>query len=564
MNPAYFFDANSGMWLYGNADEAYAWDEATGEWIDAGQQGRGVLAQNNWDSAAAEAVGAGDGGTAPADPMGDWQSNYGTAGRNVVTPFSTNNVDQMAEQNRLAARDWWNILDQDTRDAQNRAQDAEGNFLRRSMSSYDPIFRGQGGFAPNEASNILQENRILNSMATPEDLSAFDMAEWERDMVLGNPWAPVDEAKGALAGVRSDVDTAAERVRGVTDAYGNRVEGAIDPTRLRMSDTYNPEMQSYIDDAAESYSQVIDPRLLGLSDEFLNDYNWTERDTQDLMDKAATSVANRGAANRDYIERAAAQSGNYSPEALAAGFARGRVDEDTAAAKAILDARMAGRGRALDVTGERERMRLDTERDYTGRMTDAVRDVTGLRLNQGQAAEQMRLDAERGLSDRQVSGYGNVANMAMQGELNIGNAYRDLGQYGTGVIYDATRYGDTAMRQGGQQAYQNRLNAGQARISTRFGQAMDASNALSNRYGTVYGQKKAEEAEGRGYLTGQQNAASGNAQAIRGQRIGAAGTGLQGIGEGTQAALASKYIPSALEKGVGLALGAISAGAKKP
>jgi hypothetical protein len=388
------------------------------------------------------------------------------------------------------------------------------------------------------------------------------MRDWEQDMVLGNPWAPVDEAKGALSGVRGDIDVNADTLRSIYRNYGDRIDRAIDPSRLAIGADYDPSQQEVIDDAAESYGQINDPARLGLSGDYLRDYRWTDRDTQDLMDRAARTVANRGAARRDYLEREAAANGNASPEALAAADTRGRVDEDTAAAEAILAARMAGRGRELDVTGERERMRLEAERDQAGRLTDAVRDVTGMRLDQGTRTEQMRLGAEQGLSDRMVAGYGDVARTAMGAEGNIGNAYTDLGKYGSGLIYDATRYGDQAMREGGQQAYQNRTNASNTANTARFGQAMDAATALKQGYGAVYGQRKQEEAEGRGFLTGQQNAATANANAIRGQRISAAGTSIGGVNDATQLAIGTKHIPTALEKGAALTIGAI--GALKP
>ncbi len=99
----------------------------------------------------------------------------------------------------------------------------------------------------------------------------------------------------------------------------------------------------------------------------------------------------------------------------------------------------------------------------------------------------------------------------------------------------------------------NRQATGAANQDRRYTQQMGIGNALSSRYGTIYGQQKAEEQQGRDYLTGQQDRAQAGGNAAADRRTNIYGTRIGGIDNATKTAIAAKNIPTAIDKGLAFA-----------
>lgn len=430
----------------------------------------------------------------------DYATGYAPYG--AGWPAITNSDDpfRLAQENRIQSGAWGDLLDQSLRDYGNTYQNYEGNARDRAYSGeggYGNILSGGAGFSPEEQKQILQEEMLRNGMASQGDLDALNLEQWEIERILGDPYAAQAIIQGRLEAMDAAQTDAQKRQREAYTDMANRLDSAIDPNALRTSEEWN------------------------------RDFAFGDADVDALAEQASRNIQTSAAARNQSLGDAAFAQGNTSPLALAAAQARTRVQGDVAAQDAITDARLKGKGLQLDVAASRENTRLGTERDISDRMTGA-----------GALIGQTRLGAEQ----------------------RIGADQQALGQYGTNLAYDATKYGDAAQSERAATVAANRQNIGTQNLNTRFGQAGQASTALSSRYGQIAGQKKAEEAEGRKFLTEQQGMAQAGAQNMYGQRTGLYGTRLSGLNTATGQVINAKNLPTALDKGLGFVGGLIGGG----
>lgn len=387
------------------------------------------------------------------------------------TRFTTAEPLQMAEQNRMRAAEWFDSTDRELRDALQRYAGMEEGYqdwLLYGPGGYREILGGRGGFSPDEARDILQYDYVRGALAGDDELARM----------LGDPYLPVRKA-GEEVNYYNQLVNAASALQ----------MGALDPLRARLE-------------------AAVDPAKLGLSREFLERYDVTPRDLQDIVDAAGQSVGLRTQAERDELRRALAAQGQTSPLAEQAALNRLKVRGDIDAADAMTRARIEARRLGLDTALGREQMRLGAERDISGRLRDI-----GSEIGQSEIAT----------------------------ARNVARDWQDFGRYRTGLMSDFYRTAEA------QQA--DRM----ARmLGTRYGQRMGAAEALSDRYGRIYGQRKAEEAEARGMLRGMYGAAQEGAATTRQQRIGAAGQQFGAIGTATGQAIEAKYIPDWAKRFLGI------------
>lgn len=548
--------------------------------------------------------------------VGDYGSTYSYAGRENKGGGGITTAEplQMAEQNRIRAASWGDTMDKELQSNAQRYMDREGRYMDQLLTGpggYQDILAGQGGFNPQQQSNLLQENLLRQGMVTPQQLQDQYLRDYEYQQIMGQPWHARDFASGQVDRLNwlqeGDVNRQWQEANYAENLYNQ----AIDPNQLGVRQDYYPEMQGLITNAGEGYSNIlnpdyltvrpeyfdagnqtldnlsmgygdiIDPRRLGLSEEYVRDYQFGPQDMQAYVDQAGRTVGLRGQAERDAMERAAAAAGNTSPLALAAASSRNKVLSDISAGDVMNDARIRAKQLQMDTTANREGMRLGAERDITGRATSALENLAAAELGQLNQSEAMRLGAEQGLADRSMSAWsettGRALNAANDYELMRQNAQRDisnrqlqkaqdigsarmgtaesvagqhqqLGQYGTGMLTDLTRYGDEETSRRAQDLAQNRQDVGYQNINTLWGQYAPASTMLSDRYAGIYGQQKSEEKEGRGFLQGQQAAGQEGLLTSEQQRLQAGGTQLQGLNQGTDLAIQAKYIPKWYDK----------------
>ena len=81
---------------------------------------------------------------------------------------------------------------------------------------------------------------------------------------------------------------------------------------LTSTYTHIPGIGKTIADTATGYNEIIDPRYLGVSDEFWGDYDITPRDQQDIRDSASRRIALGTQAQNEALERRALSGGSAS------------------------------------------------------------------------------------------------------------------------------------------------------------------------------------------------------------------------------------------------------------
>ena len=492
-------------------------------------------------------------------------SGQGTARQmlsNSQLGFQTDEPLQMAEQNRLAARNWWEASNQDAVNAQNRYQDYENYFRDRSLEGgwaggYGDILSGRGGYSPQEQNDIIQGNLLMSGVAGQDQLDSVQLSPQEQAAIAGSPFAARDLAAGQMQYLGDLSHEGEKRQREASDymgrLYGDATEGMAG--QLGVSEGYLPGIGQTIANTATGYNEINDPRWLGVSDEFWGRYDVTPRDMQDIRDSAARRIALNTQASNEALERRAAAQGNSSPLAIAAAQNRANLYGDINASDAALRADIQAKQLGLNTTQQRENQRLSSERDIADRGTGALQHLSGMSYDTQRDYEDMRLGAARDVSNRMMQRASDEGHIRTAQEADIANKAVDLGKYQTGTMIGLTDQGEQESARRAADLAENRQSMGQYGIGTAFAQRAPAAGQLSQSYQSVYDQRKGEEQEGRGFLTGQQGSAQEGAIATRQQNIGAAGTGMGAIGDATAAAIEAKYIPGFMEK-----LGAVIGG----
>lgn len=496
-------------------------------------------------------------------PLPDYNDYPFSTGHGTATPmpsasqlgFQTAEPLQMAEQNRIANRAWWEKLDQDVANSQNRYQDYENYFRNRALEGgwaggYGDILSGRGGYAPQEQQDIIQGGMLESGLATPDQLRGIYLSPQEQASIAGSPFAARDLAAGQMQYL-GDVSAGGEqRQREAADYMGRLYEDATVGMagQLGVNEAYLPAQTQNIANTATGYSEIVDPRYLGVSDEFWGRYDVTPRDQQNLKDAAARREMIGSQAQNDALERRAAAQGNTSPLAIAAAQNRARLYGRQNAADAALNADIAAKQLGLNTAMSREGVRVGAERDIANRGTGALQHLSGMTADTLRDYENMRQNAARDVSNRMIQRAADEGRTRTALEGDIARNAVDVGKYQTGTMIGLTADAEQEAARRSADLAQNRQTTGQYGIGTAFAQRFPASQALSDRYRGVYDTRKGEEREGRGFLTGQQGAAQEGAIATRQQGIGAAGTAMGGIGDATAASIQAKYIPGFFEK----------------
>ncbi len=424
---------------------------------------------------------------------------YGTAyapGANWPAFNMEGDMEKLAQQDRMQAGAWGDLLEGGFAESQNRYENLEGQAREQAwngMGGYADILGGRGGYSDEDAANILQRDMLEGGMAGDSDYAANFLSPEEIAAMQGNPYAARDMAAGKLGYLDQWLREGDAAQRGAVSALDTDLNAAVDPLKL------------------------------GLSDEYKANFNFGQGDADLLADQAGRIAGTNALAREMQLRDAAFAQGNTSPIALEAARGRTGIYGDIAAADSITDARLKGKGLMLDVARNREMDRLGAERDISGRQRDIASEI-----------RQTQLGTEKGISD----------------------AWNNYGRYNTDLMVNTTGQAEAAAAQRAGALATNRQGANQANINTRFGQAGTASSALSGRYGQIAGQKKAEEQEGRGFLTGQQDRAQAGGQGAAGNRLGLYGTRMAAQGAGSDRAIQAKNLPTWIDKLAGFAGGA--------
>lgn len=477
--------------------------------------------------------------------------------------------ERMSEQDRLAAYAFGHGMDQDLMDAGNRSDAARWGILGDLMTQphgYGDIFAGSGGYAPEEANDILQGDSVAGAVASDEDLQGLNYTNEDYESLYGNPWETQGIARDRLSHMWEVQGEGNKRQR---EAFGengyleSRVRPTVDPTKLRQGEDYLGNMLGGVRSLAGAYEDIYDPSTLSTSQEFLDNYMWSPEDTENLGWRAARDVGFQTANKNASLERALAAEGNSGPLAFAAARNANDLTGTIAANEAMQDARLRGKELELNSFMDRENVRQDANRYLADSRAAAARDTSGKALAAMEGAEAQRIAAEQGYSDRAYNMESDIGSRRLQNEKDILAQEAELGRYDTDTILNETRYGEGTQTQRRTDAINNRINNVGNLLNTKYSQRMGAGDVLSNRYQGIYDARRADQQEGRGFLRDTTQSMANEAQNARGQRIQSANNTLTQGQNASRSAVEAWYkrkvLPSALERAANVAIGVAGA-----
>lgn len=470
--------------------------------------------------------------------------------------FTTAQPDVELGQNRMGAIGWLHGADQSLLDELNRDQTMQSYILADMFNSpkgYGGILGGNTGYYDQsllggdrgEWQDILQQELVNSGMATGDELDNLRLKEHEAAKIEGSPYAAFDMARGEMAPLGESVDATSGQLRRVGGQLDTDMGEAINRDKLALDPAYMDNQYGVIDSSLDPFLAINDPANLGLSDEFNQNFQFGDVDRQAMMDQAARNVQYSTQASNDQLMREAAGRGNTSALALNRARQSNNLMGDVGAADAMTDAAARAKGIQLDVAQGREGMRLGTEQDMANRAYDYLGNTTNQYLDTIRGGEQMRLGTEQDISNRLTDAARTRADLGYRTESDIGDRAQDYGRYKINTLGQMMTDAERAAADRAVTGYQARTAGDQAAINTRFGQAMPASEALSSRFSNLYGQKKAEEAEGRNFLTNLYGTTMGNKRDTWNQRIGAANSM---IGQANQASSNKKAEPTTWDR----------------
>lgn len=464
--------------------------------------------------------------------------------------------------------------------------------------------------SPEEQSGFLREGEMNSLLPSAEELSAMGLSPDEITRIMGNPYAAMDFFNQASGNIYSDQDTQEQRmfdttaeqdrnIRGVSDRFRQNGARAIDSGGGRMrSVAYNPELNqrgdflsdlmSGIDSSSQEAKDVYSDPKLGLSEDFANNYEFGQKDRDNLEYLANRSVGTKYDRLLDTVKNEAAAGGGANPMAIAALADKYQSDNAADSADAAVSASLQGKGEQLNRMKDKEGMRLQAEQGRAGLALPAMTSFAALKAKGYSDAEAQRIEALGRATGYQLNTEGSLLNDELQqgrdeaqidssneqylGSSRLGAIERAGAQRQANNRYIATSGADYAGKGEdtdsgrARTVAENRQQTAAAVPQLRYNMGMGVSDRMSSRVGQTFAQRLAEENARRGYLTQQSNQnltaqqnTQGRIQDLWNQRMNA---GQAAANAYTGYATAKQNTPSTLERILGAASGVAGAVAR--
>lgn len=409
---------------------------------------------------------------------------------------------------------------------QGRASDYEN----LANSAYYGIASGQGGYSDAEKNAILQEPYLQGLQLTDE----------ERSGISGDPWGPYRQLGLDEQSIDNSTWSRNNAVRGALGQQEGALNQNLGVTRGNLAGEIQGQksvMRGDLSDIAALTRQYVNPTELNTSREYMQNYQVTPRDQQNILDEAGRTVMNQERMDEERLMQQANAQGNTSPLALQAARERMRQSGAVNEANAMSDAAIAAKQLQLNTTQGRENTRLGAAQNYAN---------LGTSNEQYMGRETLGTETTLGAAEQGAEQY--LGNQAQQAQMYLGNSRvsneQQLGQAGT----QAEEFKTATNLGAGQQAEATTSQrAGQiAGNRQQTGQFIYGQNAAANT--NFANQRMANEQEYRGYVTGQGNQANQAVTIGNQQRIGAYGTQLGAQNTASGNAIVNYKTPGAIEK----------------
>lgn len=428
-------------------------------------------------------------------------------------------------------------------DLSNYYQDQVGRASGLANGLYSDIWNGGGGYTPEQLSGVKGQEGLDEVKGELGDNQLYD---WEKSQISSDPYkafglfqgqAPALTdlaAKTSEAGVNA-VNTGRDVSGRTLDQMRGDFDGAIDPTKLSLSEGYKPGIDSSLARGRKGVTSAQTDPGLDTTAEYERQAGMTDQEVADMAERAAQDVGARYGSDRDTVLQQALASGQGTPEATAASLAalnrQGAADRGDAITRARLEARAAQR----DAAGNVQNTKLNAGQYRAGLRSSNELALQNSDIAANTTAEQMRLAAEQGISGAKLKAAGDVSNAALNTNNTMTALAKDAAlqggqtQLGTGM-YNANMA--TGLVGAAEQAGSDRAKAlatnRQGVNQSNQGVKLGVNNLESSRAVTGAAPWLANQQEGRAAATNARDFNAGQANTANQQGLQAWQIGNQG------------------------------------
>jgi hypothetical protein len=503
---------------------------------------------------------------------------------------------------------------------QDRDQGQSDRYTNQADWYYEQLMNNPG-LTPEERQGMLQEMQRNGLALNAGDRANNYLTQDEQGQIAGNAFGwqsgyadryngmedAFGDAQGRLRGVRGtgaasmrDVNSRATGVTGdALSTMDARLQGSANDPGLRLSEGFGGRLLNSATAGRDAGRGIIGgtrSTLEGVG-EGLEMTPEAYARISNVDEGAIEGMAGRatGSANTrilQAIQRQAAASGGGDPLAVAYALREMGDRGAEATGRAMADARvMAGReGRSAMATAEDMRLGaagrragltsqnqlalmgagLDNEargadaatralQTGEGMRVDTARDIGDRQFRAAATSGSAALDTAQANANREMTAEDRIAGRDLDSETGMSNAYLGWRDNANNYFTDASRASEAANAARQAAIATNRQATTAGNQATGFEQGMSVSDRLSNAWNNISGARRQDEAEGRGYQTGQSNFFAQQAQRGAGQQIDALGTGAGATNNSMQIAQTASQAPKWWERVGSLAIGAAGA-----
>jgi len=530
-----------------------------------------------------------------------------------------NQIQYRAENDRNMAIRQGLGLQGDLRNFVNTNQGRQAQIEDQLGGAWSPEAAGGGGWSQDQLNSILPPDRLDRvSNFMDQQYNNYYLTPEEQAAGQGDPFGAYNRAQEGAGAINDIIGGRNAAIGGRLAGQEGNIRGAVEGNRLNIEQSLTNQDQwlggalnagagnvrgavgSYRGDlghALSDYSGGIhgalgmgeanvrgsyNPADLSLNPEFNQNFQFGDRDVQNMVDRAGRTIGQTTQGDIDRTMRANAASGRSTgPLALAAALDRERLTGNVTAGDAMTDARIAARNQQLQTMAQKENMRLGAEQNraalgsglelrMAGNRLGAEQALGGARVNAAQGlgvtgvgSEQYltgaaldtgkymgssRVGAEQDIANRQVGAEQYLGGSGLNWTGNMGDTALGAQQYNTNNAIRTYGAGDDADVARNQWLAANRQGAVNTANTNYYNTNMGLWGAQAgvntNAANTQLQQQNAYKA----YLANLQNQANQNVSVGNQQRLGAYGTQLSGQNQATSNAISNYAVPGMGER----------------
>lgn len=468
------------------------------------------------------------------------------------------------ENDRALAIQRGEELNNDLANYTNQQYGEAGDFSDLQGAAYQGIASGQGGYSGDEKNAILREDELDSLQQTPEEAQQNYLTSDEQNAILGDTERGIRQLGTDEAGIDAAGNTSDANVRGELYQYRDRTNDALNAQDTNVRNAVSGQKaytRGVVSGEAANARKYLDPNALNTSAEYNSAYNFGDRDSQDIQDKAARSIQAQSQADEDRLLSDANANGNTSPLAIQAARDRIRLTSGANSADALTDARIQAKLLQLQTAQNKENTRLEAAQNYANLGTNTELNLGQDALENEQSLGAAEIGAESYLGDQRTKTQQALGTTSIGVEKGIGDQKVDIATKGTDRNLAAYQAADAANSTRAGQVATNRQATSEGNQNTQYTRGKSAYDAKSAANTNFANQRRADEQEYRKTLADRQAQAAQNTQVGNQQRIGNYGAETGATNAATGNAIVNYKVPSTTEKVLG-GIASVVAGAK--